>query len=204
MLLDNNPLMIYFVRSKPISYNIHWGKHCGHWTSIGQLHREWQSMLHSINAFRIDISATSGDLIKVYGAATIRVTSCLGPCAHSFICPSILLLVLCSIHPIVCWHRRSTTTKPIPTRITNTKSGAFEFCPSDAAILFTTHGQSRAVFTTHDHSFNNCTRYLLLATFWLTQLLHSLHMAYIRRLHSHMTYPSPTVLILTHDPLLTT
>ena len=61
MFLDNNPSIVHFVRSKPISYNIHWGKHCGHWTLIGQLHRERQSMLHSINAFRIDIFVTSGD-----------------------------------------------------------------------------------------------------------------------------------------------
>ena len=61
MHLDNNPSIFHFVRSKPISYNIHWGKHCGHWTLICQLHREWQSMLYSINAFRIDINATSGD-----------------------------------------------------------------------------------------------------------------------------------------------
>ena len=61
MLLENNPLLFHFVRSKPISYNIHWGKHCGHWTLIGQLHREGQSLLHSINAFGIDIFATSGD-----------------------------------------------------------------------------------------------------------------------------------------------
>ena len=60
-LLDNDPSIFHFVRSKPISYNIHWGNHCGHWTLIGQLHREGQSMLHSINAFRIDIFATSGD-----------------------------------------------------------------------------------------------------------------------------------------------
>ena len=53
----------YFILwdQKPISYNIHWGKHCGHWTSIAQLHMEGQSMLHAINAFRIDIFATSGD-----------------------------------------------------------------------------------------------------------------------------------------------
>ena len=30
--------------------------------------------MHYINAFRIDIFATSGDLIKAYGAATIRAT----------------------------------------------------------------------------------------------------------------------------------
>ena len=48
MLLDNNPSIFHFMRSKPISYNIHWDKHCGHWTLIGQLHMEGQSMLHSL------------------------------------------------------------------------------------------------------------------------------------------------------------
>ena len=61
MHLDNNPSIFHFMRSTPISYNIHWGKHCGHWTSVAQLHMEGQSMLHFINAFRIDIFATSGD-----------------------------------------------------------------------------------------------------------------------------------------------
>ena len=53
--------LVHFMRSKPISYNIHWGKHCGHWTLIGQLHMEGQSMLHFIYAFWVDIFATSGD-----------------------------------------------------------------------------------------------------------------------------------------------
>ena len=61
MLLDNNPSIFHLMRSKPISYNIHWGKHCGHWTLIGQLHMEGQSMLHFINAFTKDKFATSGD-----------------------------------------------------------------------------------------------------------------------------------------------
>ena len=53
----------YFILwdQKPISYIIHWGKHCGHWTSIGQLRMEGQSIQHAINAFRIDIFATSRD-----------------------------------------------------------------------------------------------------------------------------------------------
>ena len=61
MLLDNNPSIFHFMRSKPISYNIHGGKHCGHWTLIDQLHMEWQSILRFINAFRKDKFATSGD-----------------------------------------------------------------------------------------------------------------------------------------------
>ena len=58
---DNNPSIFNFLRSEPISYNIHWGKHCGHWTLIGLLHMEGQSMLHFINASRKDKFATSGD-----------------------------------------------------------------------------------------------------------------------------------------------
>ena len=58
---DNNPSIFHFMRSKPISYNIHWGKHCGHWTLIGLLHMEGQSTLHFINASRKDKFATSGD-----------------------------------------------------------------------------------------------------------------------------------------------
>ena len=61
MLLDNNPSIFHFMRSKPILYNVHWGKHCGHWTLIGQLHMEGQSMLHFINAFSVDMFATSGE-----------------------------------------------------------------------------------------------------------------------------------------------
>ena len=60
-ILDNNPSIFHFMRSKPISYNMHWGKHCGHWTLIDLLYMEGQSMLQFINAFRKDKFATSGD-----------------------------------------------------------------------------------------------------------------------------------------------
>ena len=52
---------MHFMRSKPISYSIHWGKHCGDWTLIGHLQMEGQSIEHFINAFRIDIFVMSGD-----------------------------------------------------------------------------------------------------------------------------------------------
>ena len=63
MVLGNIHIYRYFIfmRPKPTSYNIHRDKHLGHCILIGQLYRKGQQMLHSINAFRKVIFASSGD-----------------------------------------------------------------------------------------------------------------------------------------------